>query len=961
MDTIAINVKPIIGPITALEFVDSYILVGCGPNVQLFDCRNYSKIACFKALPGRNVHGLKKGKDAVCVYGQKASRIVRLSGVGIIPLCALKSFSDWIHDVCWLKGDEEIAVALSHNRVLLWCWNTGVINAEVQCEETCILYCAKFIGDEWANLVLAAGTVFNQIVLWKPKTEGDGEVKPFARLTSHKGVIFSICYHEEKNLLASVSDDRGICLWQLQGESWEQSQFTLLHTLFGHTARVWDVKLLALCFVSIGEDATCCVWDYAGNVLRKFKGHQGKSIWSLAVSEDENYIATGGGDSSLRLWNLCNSSPLNIEHHSSVINYIPTINEKQVDDFPRSVCFWDDDTLLVMTNNGCLYRSDSSSQIADYNASELLFTDGAYRSYSILSKSPTEQYIVIANLTGQIKFIFKDPEGKLCMQEENVFNGKTFGLCWCDAENMLLTGPYGHLVVISVVLNTDGNSLETVQIADFKLPHAKQPWVSASTLLPDCDLLICGDRNGTIHVYQLSDSTNNKDPIQSFHRLHGKAGVTSLCYHEGYVYSTGRDGCYRKYEIIEQKLNLLSSNKVHKGFDWIDKILFTSDDSIILGFHTSNFVVWSLNSNQRLVEINCGGGHRTWDFHLAEDRGIFVYVKTGEVVYSQQKIDRTHKVIVPALHGRELTNIKFIHSLNDSTDIFVTSGEGTSVNLISISSASNEALSVISGLQGHISSVKAISILRSKLVEDSNAVLIFTGGGRAQMKCWRLRFDNDDSRGDNGRPRFVCQHLTSHMLCYKGLKRRKPWKTNEYDSSPETRYVAMTILSAAEINADRPRSEYLVGAACSDGLVRIFVFNEIAKKLVQIGVSPFHEHCVLCMMHYTVKIADQQYALLVSAATDGRVAFWNVMSIMDNIGNDWHSSSASDNLDRIVIRAGDNNQLTPTPIYRQDQQPQIHDLDNRCFVGSVKTHQSGVNSLDIKQLSERDDFGVWRG
>ena len=36
-------------------------------------------------------------------------------------------------------------------------------------------YSAHFIGDDWDDLVLAAGTVFNQVVLWKTSDRCNAE------------------------------------------------------------------------------------------------------------------------------------------------------------------------------------------------------------------------------------------------------------------------------------------------------------------------------------------------------------------------------------------------------------------------------------------------------------------------------------------------------------------------------------------------------------------------------------------------------------------------------------------------------------------------------------------------------------------------------------------------------------------------------------------------------------------
>lgn len=60
--------------------------------------------------------------------------------------------------------------------------------------------------------------------------------------------------------------------------------------LYGHTARVWDGQLLDNCVISIGEDATCRVWDYDGQCVRVVDGHKGRNIWSMAVDETTGLV-----------------------------------------------------------------------------------------------------------------------------------------------------------------------------------------------------------------------------------------------------------------------------------------------------------------------------------------------------------------------------------------------------------------------------------------------------------------------------------------------------------------------------------------------------------------------------------------------------------------------------------------------------------------------------------------------
>jgi hypothetical protein len=63
---------------------------------------------------------------------------------------------------------------------------------------TSVRYCAKFLGTNWDDLVLAAGTVFNQVVLWAicgEKKEGFSKV--LHRLAGHQVCWFFVLCHNE--------------------------------------------------------------------------------------------------------------------------------------------------------------------------------------------------------------------------------------------------------------------------------------------------------------------------------------------------------------------------------------------------------------------------------------------------------------------------------------------------------------------------------------------------------------------------------------------------------------------------------------------------------------------------------------------------------------------------------------------------------------------------------------------
>ena len=89
-------------------------------------------------------------------------------------------------------------------------------------------------------------------------------VMPFAMyfFYTFQGVIFSVDYDAVSQRICSVSDDRSVRLYQVKFPhtgndcfltAWENIETSLLHVLFGHSARVWDVRLMSSVFVSVGE------------------------------------------------------------------------------------------------------------------------------------------------------------------------------------------------------------------------------------------------------------------------------------------------------------------------------------------------------------------------------------------------------------------------------------------------------------------------------------------------------------------------------------------------------------------------------------------------------------------------------------------------------------------------------------------------------------------------------------
>ncbi|CAG8438832.1 6428_t:CDS:2 [Acaulospora colombiana] len=231
------------------------------------------------------------------------------------------------------KDPTELAIAFAHNFVEIWDARDNSCVYSIQCEERCILYSARFFGNNREDLVLASGTVFNQVLLWNVMQESEHDLGVVRRkFIGHEGVIFGVRFSENGRYIVSVSDDRTIRLWNADADDDMKPL-----VLYGHIARVWDCLILNDYLVSISEDSSCRVWknsfynnskDDLSDVdcIACWEGHVGKNVWSLAVNTSQKIVATGGGDSGIRLWSLATIT--NNKIGAVDVNLVPPSLEK---------------------------------------------------------------------------------------------------------------------------------------------------------------------------------------------------------------------------------------------------------------------------------------------------------------------------------------------------------------------------------------------------------------------------------------------------------------------------------------------------------------------------------------------------------------------------------------------------------------------------------------------------------
>jgi WD40 repeat protein len=384
--------------IKALVFGDKKLLLtGQGSFVRVVTEGSGEVLASVKIFKRSAVHGFivldqkehESGANEaqLLAWGDRSLRLINLSCaqdgcsasvISLEPASAEYYAPDWLLAGCAGTADAGNAAYLvtAHNAVLGLAmaedpssrFGTALELSQLVVGVKSILYSANIISLSPSHVLVAAGTVFGEIIVWSCFVLGSAstDVKVTSSIhhffTGHEGSIFDVqispeivSLHSDQpgRLLASCSDDRTVRVWDIsdceradpnepspystdgfelkstgfghvKGEP-EVSSESCVASAFGHGARIWGVNFVAaqlrqgkIGLVSRGEDVHCLVWDLSWERSQSQKSefklsnicslrcHNGKHIWSLETTEagPETAVYTGGADGAVRTFKL---------------------------------------------------------------------------------------------------------------------------------------------------------------------------------------------------------------------------------------------------------------------------------------------------------------------------------------------------------------------------------------------------------------------------------------------------------------------------------------------------------------------------------------------------------------------------------------------------------------------------------------------------------------------------------
>jgi WD40 repeat protein len=638
-----------------------------------------------------------------------------------------------------------------------------------------------------------------------------------------------------------------------------------------------------------------------------FSNHNGKQIWSHAMiaNPDGLIIATGGGDGKIALGKHDSVLPTTPDNatdgngpyprsiqeldmspdfltgryqHQSVRTSptFPSFKHGNGKEMFQNFTFISDDRLLITTRSGRVFLGSFGSKIS---WEELAISDTirtAIQSYTIVRSSRKAVLAFIGATNGEL-FVYRAASGESLRSVYKSQRKITEIICLSDTCSSSLqmgcdlAGDSDGCVEILVtifgstkaeILRLD-NSLSVVQRTEVALPDQ----FIVTTAAWCYTYLILGSRNGRISIFgRISDSEYSSistievklgDKITSILPLPQRSTNSSL-----HFLTTARDGKYRITEICNTtsdfQVRLLHETNPPFGPMIEGSWLFTRPDGnhdiMLCGFRSKYFVVWNVTQQNEVATIDCGGGHRVFDYVQMRDKpeGIrFAFTKASQLkIFSQARAP--HLPLKTGGHGRE------IKAVSASGRYVATGAEDTMIRIWELRARNRKQERGPSSLRCMLALEKHnTGIQRLKWYKDQ---YLFSSGGNEEFFAWRI----------TALPNDVCPLGVVCEAVFPDRSEVGDLRITDFDVK------CLNENTHFELQDSRIEPEFCISMSLSNSTVQSYIYSA-QHGFRLLGRQLYTGACLTQLKH--LNFFDQCFPQILAAATDGHlVVFADVRS-----------------------------------------------------------------------------------
>lgn len=555
------------------------------------------------------------------------------------------------------------------------------------------------------------------------------------------------------------------------------------------------------------------------------KEHSGRGIWRCLYDPDVSLLITAGFDSAIKAHRLLASSSgfsgeslkeVNERRAEVFTTTIPNLSGHirlmdSKSEYVRCLKFAREDTIYVATNRGYVYHARASGSgsmewtelVRPSEEVPIICMDVLFRNLQDVLPG-IEDWIAVGDGKGAMKVVnvvFTDctPQVAVTISWSAEMERQLLGAYWCRSLGcgfIFTSNPRG-LVKLWKWSNPSSHAArresDVHMVAEFMSPFgARIMCLDASC---EEEVLVCGDLRGNLVLFPLtkcilfanSPQSIEKTPVQTYFKgAHGISTVSSISIARfssslTEIRSTGADGCicYLEYDRDQQLLEFVGMKQI-KELSLVESVStdhYSVDDSVncsyAVGFSSTDFLIWNLHSETKLLQVKCGGWRRPHSYHLGhkpEMCSSFAYVKDEVIYVHRYPVLDGEKNIFPRnlhlqFHGREIHCLCIIPEIfqssadaNPKSSWIATGCEDGTVRLTRYRPGENWSTSNLLGEHVGGSAVRSLCFVseihsaETKVVEASNGVfkngalenvenpcLLISVGAKRVLTSWLLR------------------------------------------------------------------------------------------------------------------------------------------------------------------------------------------------------------------------------
>lgn len=923
-------------------FLERFTLEGSHEN-----CQRYTIFP-----DGGTVHGLRQNGEIMVIFGGRKVSVWKSRDDTDLAKLSLKSScssskqdyilaSDWIWDLRISPTQQEhvlskIALALANNACEIWiiCNDLSVQRThKINGSTRSLTYSMSLHG--WQNrspeLILASGTVFNEIIIWTVMDAA--EAVPVTtrhdthRLRGHHGVILSVQFSEDGMMLASTSDDRSVRLWKYENAGWQCAWVS-----WGHSARVWSIAFSSVGLVSTAEDASARIWDLLnGNQLGEIRSYTCHSLWRVNVFE--NWALIGGNDGSAKLYDL-ESKAFRQENTNNIVKTYSTVllvpdDRKHFSYLAPEVEDVDENTFkngkkkskpelasqvifgmefCVVHGHRCLIittRSGSTLSLSmdDLNWSNISpwwlpsidnveATDGSCiavnEKLGTLVVGTTRGDILISPLVGENHNI---PTVGTAHKYKSIHS-----VSWIETDSFVAMHING--IAILWCVSDKGQLLR------------KRIFRTGLGAIPTCccvdrrNNLVVGDSRGNLIVFEIDgQGAENKEipPISLGSKFHKKEHVNAVVCHRDRFLSVGNDGCVHESYLGKDGVLNKSISVPCATLSGLTHIWANNDSVVVAGYHGNIFIALDRVTGYEEFRVETGGRQRNLACVMAHtgygvgvcvsnkdgSNSISLHVAVAMAVNKGGLIVPSRRNLGAVLHGEPVFDISIFSSAPDANYAMLLTGSEDCSSKVMVIKDDLVIHSIL--LPPQESGIRAVSTSRH---HNSRSTLLVQCGGKLVINFFLLVDCTDNKEA------MVTFDLSVSFL-----------KTGRFLSKSTVDHRINAVCSVPLESEDGKRW-HAVATGDSNGCVNLFLVSEnvdqrsAATSLLLSG--DLRAVLSLCFLRVGNRL------LIFAGTTGGDIIIWSLHSTWEHY---------------------ENQRFDCAPIW------------------SYKAHQSGTNSIDARLVS----------